>query len=70
MKLRTAALLAAATAIAPCALAAAGAARPFRLDLSGEWTCAGTNFTGKARLPGTLADVESVRGLSPSNSIL
>ena len=57
MKLRTAALLAAATAIAPCALAAAGAARPFRLDLSGEWTCAGTNFTGKARLPGTLADV-------------
>ncbi|MBR6733198.1 MAG: hypothetical protein IKL96_02240 [Kiritimatiellae bacterium] len=56
MKLRTAALLAAATAIAPCALAAAGAARPFRLDLAGEWECAGTNFTGMARLPGTLAD--------------
>lgn len=26
-------------------------------DLSGEWECAGTNFAGKARLPGTLADV-------------
>ena len=33
------------------------AANGFCLDLSGEWTCAGTNFTGKARLPGTLADV-------------
>ncbi len=31
-------------------------AQPFCLDLSGEWDCAGTNFTGKARLPGTLAD--------------
>ena len=32
------------------------AANGFCLDLSGEWTCSGTNFTGKARLPGTLAD--------------
>ncbi|MBO4287713.1 MAG: hypothetical protein J5985_06060 [Kiritimatiellae bacterium] len=31
-------------------------AHPFRIDLSGEWECAGTNFTGKVRLPGTLAD--------------
>ena len=26
------------------------------IDLSGEWACTGTNFTGKVRLPGTLAE--------------
>ena len=26
------------------------------IDLAGEWNCAGTNFTGKVHLPGTLAD--------------
>ena len=26
------------------------------IDLAGEWSCAGTNFTGKVKLPGTLAD--------------
>lgn len=27
-----------------------------RIDLAGEWECAGTNFAGKVHLPGTLAD--------------
>ncbi len=27
-----------------------------KIDLAGEWSCAGTNFTGKVKLPGTLAD--------------
>ena len=45
----TAFVLCAAMCISVCA-------QPFCLDLSGEWDCAGTNFTGKAHLPGTLAD--------------
>ena len=36
----------------------AGAAG-FVLDLSGEWRVAGTNFEGRIRLPGTLADAAS-----------
>ncbi len=43
---------------AACIAFAAGAAAPafFALDLSGEWRVAGTNFEGRIRLPGTLAD--------------
>ena len=44
-------LVAVATALPPSACAAG-----LVLDLSGEWDCVGTNFSGKARLPGTLAD--------------
>lgn len=29
---------------------------PAMIDLAGEWDCAGTNFAGKVRLPGTLAE--------------
>ena len=28
----------------------------FKLDISGEWACAGSNISGKVHLPGTLAD--------------
>ena len=31
-------------------------AAPLGIDLSGEWHVAGTNFTGRVQLPGTLAD--------------
>ena len=34
----------------------APASAPFALDLSGEWHVKGTNFEGRIRLPGTLAD--------------
>ena len=44
--------------ICAVAMAALGAqAREMvKIDLAGEWDCAGTNFTGKVHLPGTLAD--------------
>ena len=31
-------------------------AEPLPIDLSGEWECRGTNFSGRVTLPGTLAD--------------
>ena len=36
--------------------AAADVREPVRIDLSGEWDVVGTNFSGRASLPGTLAD--------------
>ena len=43
------------TLVAMTALCAQ-AREPVKIDLAGEWSCAGTNFAGKVHLPGTLAD--------------
>lgn len=52
--MKTIAIFAAATLAFYAGVSAKAA--PLKIDLSGEWTCAGTNFAGKVHLPGTLAD--------------
>ena len=42
-------------AVAVMALGAQ-AREAIKIDLAGEWNCAGTNFAGRVHLPGTLAD--------------
>ena len=38
--------------------ASAASAAPVTIDLAGEWTCVGTNLSGRVTLPGTLADAK------------
>ena len=39
-------------------MATSAHARPFVVDLSGEWSCTGKGVKGQVRLPGTLADAK------------
>ena len=55
------------SAIAVMALCAQ-AREAVKIDLAGEWYCAGTNFSGKVKLPGTLAG--TVRYPEDSTSVM
>ena len=56
--MKTTSVFAALTKTVCVAMAVLGAQarEAVKIDLAGEWNCAGMNFSGKVKLPGTLAD--------------